>query len=207
MSWKRLFNKAKGIKLNVAYVFGGTSVFGVSCYIASTNILCDDNSPKKIIKKVIKRDGSDKILNINIKQKDLNEMFDIIFNWFYLWDLLVMKEGDPKENEINYKEFVLSNFDEDWKLTVNGDGFIDKHDLKKRTHDDTEIDWIDFQLSMANDFESSYSNISPLAFIELKYDHKSGNTYVKLRGTALGNMVYYFIIFNIFYLFYINIIY
>lgn len=41
---------------------------------------------------------------------------------------------------------------------------------------------------MANQFESSYSCLSPLSFVEMKYDNQSKDVFVLMRGMALGNM-------------------
>lgn len=115
---------------------------------------------------------------------DIRECQDLIFSWFWNWDALV--NSNNEESQKMYNLFIENNFDSEWNLTVHGgdklkgEQWVDSHKKDK--------DYIEFQQDMAKNFVSSYSIISPLQFIEYKYDVITGNEYALFRGTSIGNM-------------------
>eukprot|EP01084_Bolivina_argentea_P084300 152493_1 len=110
-------------------------------------------------------------------EKDIRECQDLVFQWFWCWDTLV---NTGPEKQSFYNGFIEKNFDEDWNLTVHGEGWVDTH--KK------DADYLECQEDMAQQFSSSYSQMSPLQFVSYKYCASSGSQFASFNGTALGNM-------------------
>eukprot|EP00483_Globobulimina_turgida_P001309 UN01311 len=118
--------------------------------------------------------------NSYMSRNDIVECQDIVFQWFWNWDLLVNDNNET--NQTNYKQFLEQNLDSDWDLVVHGgdEGWTDKH--KK------DDNYFEFQQGLAEGFVSSFSMISPLCFVEYKYDGITHNQFASFQGTALGNM-------------------
>ena len=116
--------------------------------------------------------------------KDIRECEDLIFQWFWNWDKLV--NDNNEENQKNYNKFIENNFDSEWNLTVHGGDKIQGTEWID-THKKND-DYIEFQQDMAKGFCASFSIISPLCFVEYKYDSITGNEFASFQGTAIGNM-------------------